>query len=92
MTVTGSNENAGGSTAALSSVAEMSHLTQDQRADVERSRAWIGEGFSPGADTRNYTYERYLAGYYDPTPGAVVQHDNNDPEMRIETDAQTMPS
>ena len=89
MTVTGSRENTAGGNAASSSVAEMSNLTKDQRAVVERSRAWIEEGFSPGADTQNYTYERYLAGYYDPTPGAVVLHDNNDPDMRIETDART---
>ena len=66
----------------------MTNLTADERAVVERSRSWIEEGFSPGEDTQNYTYERYLEGYYDPTPGGVVLHDNNDPQMRIETDAR----
>ena len=63
-------------------------LTEDQQSIVERSRVWIEEGFSPGADTQNYTYERYLERFCDPAPGAVVLHDNNDPGMRIETDAR----
>lgn len=75
------------SVAAQTSI-DVTGLTEDQRAVVERSRAWIEEGFSPGQDTQNYTYERYLEGFYDPTPGNVVLHDNNDPQMRIETDAR----
>lgn len=64
-------------------------ITETDEATVRRlSQEWIEQGFSPKEDTQNYTYEKYLAPYYDPTPGAVVLHDNNDPQMRIETDAE----
>ena len=69
-------------------------VSQDNTAESEEetirrlSQEWIEQGFSPKEDTQNYTYEKYLAPYYDSTPGAVVLHDNNDPQMRIETDAK----
>ena len=69
-------------------------VAQDNSAETEEatirrlSQEWIEQGFSPGEDTQNYTYEKYLAPYYVPTPGAVVLHDNNDPQMRIETNAK----
>ena len=59
----------------------------DERAVIERSRAWIEEGWSPGGDTASFSYED-LAPYYDPTPDALVLHDTNDPEMRILHDAR----
>lgn len=52
------------------------------------SQEWIEQGFSPKQDTKNYTYEKYFAPYYNATAGAVVLHDNNDPQMRIQTDAK----
>ena len=88
MNLTDANGNTAGGSEASYPADDRGNLTQDQKAVVDRSRAWIENGFSPGEDTQNYTYDRYLAGYYDPAPGAVVLHDNNDPEMRIETDAR----
>ena len=69
-------------------------IAQDSTVETEEatirrlSQEWIEQGFSPKEDTQNYTYEKYLAPYYDATPGAVVLHDNNDPQMRIATDTK----
>ena len=75
-------------------IARSEVVSQDNTAESEDatirhlSQEWIEQGFSPQEDTQNYTYQKYLAPYYDPTSGAVVLHDNNDPQMRIETDAR----
>ena len=62
---------------------------ETEEATIRRlSQEWIEQGFSPKEDTQNYTYEKYLAPYYNSTPGAVVLHDKNHPQMRIETDAR----
>lgn len=64
----------------------------DKSTEIETirrlSQEWIEQGFAPEENTKNYTYEKYLSRFYDPTPGAVTLHDNNDPQMRIETDAK----
>lgn len=64
--------------------------TVESEAQIIRrlSQEWIEQGFSPEENTKNYTYENYLARFYNSTSGAVVLHDNNDPQMRIETDAK----
>ena len=78
---------------AITQIARAETIAQDSTVETEEatirrlSEEWIEQGFSPKEDTQNYTYEKYLAPYYDSTPGAVVLHDNNDPQMRIETDA-----
>ena len=75
-------------------IVEAEIVSQDNTIKSEKetirqlSQEWIEQGFSPEEDTKNYTYENYLAPFYDPTPGKVVLHDNNDPQMRIETNAQ----
>ena len=53
------------------------------------SQEWIERGYSPEENTKSYTYEEYLARFYNSTPGAVVLHDGNDPQKRIETDARS---
>lgn len=74
---------------AKAEVVSQDNSVESDEATIRRlSQEWIEQGFSPGEDTQNYTYEKYLAPYYDSTPGAVVLHDNNDPQMRIETDAR----
>jgi hypothetical protein len=70
-------------------IVNQDHTIESEEETIRRlSQEWIEKGFSPKEDTQNYTYKKYLAPYYDPTPGAVVLHDNNDPQMRIETDAK----
>ena len=69
-------------------VAQNNSAETDEATIRRLSQEWIERGFSPGEDTQNYTYEKYLSPYYVPTPGAVVLHDNNDPQMRIETNAE----
>ena len=69
-------------------IAQDTNVKTDEATVRRLSQEWIEQGFSPKEDTQNYTYEKYLAPYYDPTPGAVVLHDNNDPQMRIATDAE----
>lgn len=69
-------------------IAQDTNVETDEATIRRLSQEWIEQGFSPQEDTQNYTYEKYLAPYYDPTPGAVVLHDNNDPQMRIATDAE----
>ena len=74
---------------AITEIVSQDSIVETEEATIRRlSQEWIEQGFSPKEDTQNYTYEKYLAPYYDPTPGAVVLHDNNDPQMRIETDAR----
>ena len=53
------------------------------------SQEWIERGYSPEGNTKNFTYEEYLARFYNSTPGAVVLHDDNDPQKQIETDARS---
>ena len=52
------------------------------------SQEWIEQGYSPKENIKSYTYEKYLARFYNSTPGAVVLHDGNDPQKRIETNAE----
>ena len=52
------------------------------------SQEWIEQGYSPQENTKNFTYEEYLARFYNSTPNAVALHDSNDPKKRIETNAQ----
>lgn len=74
--------------AQVSSAGPAAELDAKERAVVERSRAWIEEGWSPGAETERFSFDSNLKRFYDPTPGALVLHDTNDPEMRIMHDAR----
>ena len=68
--------------------AQPSDLTGEEEAVQERARAWIEEGFSPKDNAERYTYDEYLNGFYARDDGGLSFHDNNDPEMRIETNAR----
>lgn len=63
-------------------------LTPDEAMVQERARVWIEEGFSPKDNAENYTYNEYLDGFYARDEDGLSFHDNNDPKMRIETNAR----
>lgn len=65
-------------------------VNADEKETIRRlSQEWIEQGYSPEGNTKNYTYEEYLARFYNSTSGAVALHDGNDPQKRIETDARS---
>ena len=69
---------------------EFVNAVETEEETIRRlSQEWIERGYSPEGNTKNYTYEEYLARFYNSTPGAVALHDGNDPQKRIETDARS---
>ena len=59
----------------------------DEQAVIDRSQAWIEQGWSPKDDTENFSFEN-LRRFYDLSDD-IVAHDTNDPQMRVFSDART---
>ena len=62
--------------------------THEEEVLRELSRAWIEEGFSHAKGARDFSYETHLKRFYLQGTNDLCLHDNNDPLMRIETNAE----
>lgn len=65
----------------------LSELSAEERAVVERARAWIEEGWSPKEGAPGFSFER-MADFYSDEDGTLSLHDDNDPTMGVRHSAR----